>query len=115
MYGWKPEVRDLSPEGVRAVAVVPAQSQWFGGHFPSGPVLPGVAMLALVEETLRVFVGQAAAPPVDVVGFRRVRFRHMVLPGATLQVSVRRAKSENAFDFQVDADGTLACSGTCTV
>jgi 3-hydroxymyristoyl/3-hydroxydecanoyl-(acyl carrier protein) dehydratase len=115
MCGWKPVVRDLGPDGVRAVTVAPAQSQWFAGHFPSGPVLPGVAMLALVEETLRVFVGQSLAPPVDIVGFRRVRFRHMVLPGATLQVSVRRAKSERAFEFQVDADGTLACSGTCTV
>jgi 3-hydroxyacyl-[acyl-carrier-protein] dehydratase len=115
MYGWKLEAHDLGPEGVRAVAVVPAESPWFGGHFPAGPVLPGVAMLALVEETLRVFVGHAVAPPIDVVGFRRVRFRHMVQPGATLQVSVRRAKSERAFEFQVDADGTLACSGTCTV
>ena len=115
MFAWQPAVESIGPDSACVSAAVPAGSPWFGGHFPSEPLLPGVAMLWLVEEALRVFAGKKADPPLDIVGFRRVRFRHPVRPGATLRVTVRRGKSERAFEFQVDVDGTPACSGTCTV
>jgi 3-hydroxymyristoyl/3-hydroxydecanoyl-(acyl carrier protein) dehydratase len=115
MPAWQPTVESVGPDGACVCAVAPAESPWFGGHFPSEPVLPGVAMLSLVEETVRVFVGLTADPPLDIVGFRRVRFRHMVRPGDALRVTVRKGKSERAFEFQVDADGNMACSGTCTI
>ena len=98
-------------DGVRVRTVVTAENAWFEGHFPSDPLLPGIAMLALVEDTLRVF----AASPVDVAVFHRLRFRHILRPGAPLLATVRKAKTEGAFEFVVDADGTLACSGTCMV
>jgi 3-hydroxymyristoyl/3-hydroxydecanoyl-(acyl carrier protein) dehydratase len=112
---WQPTVEAVGPDSACVRAVAPADSPWFGGHFPSEPVLPGVAMLSLVEEALRLFVGPTAGPPPDIVSFRRVRFRLMVRPGDVLRVTVRKGKAEHAFEFQVDSDDKMACSGTCTI
>jgi 3-hydroxyacyl-[acyl-carrier-protein] dehydratase len=115
MTGCQSTVESVGPDGACLRAAVPAESPWFGGHFPSEPVLPGVAILSLVQDTLHVLVGPTDRPSLDIVGFRRVRFRSLVRPGDTLRVTVRKSQVERAFDFQVDAGGKLACSGTCSV
>jgi 3-hydroxyacyl-[acyl-carrier-protein] dehydratase len=115
MAAWQPDVDSVRPDGVSARATAGAESPWFSGHFPADPVLPGVAMLSLVDETVRRFVQGAGAPPRDIVGFRRVRFRHPVRPGDTLRVTVRRGKSNDVFDFEVHVGDKMACSGTCLV
>ena len=37
---------------ITASACVPADSVWYAGHFPGNPILPGIAILALVEEAI---------------------------------------------------------------
>jgi 3-hydroxymyristoyl/3-hydroxydecanoyl-(acyl carrier protein) dehydratase len=115
MSAWQPTVESVDADGACIRVVAPAESPWFGGHFPGAPVLPAVAILSLVEHALGVFAARAGGPPLVVAGLRRVRFRHLVRPESTLRVTVHRAQTDRAFDFQVDADGTASCSGTCTV
>ena len=57
---------------------------WFQGHFPNAPLLPGVAMLAMVEESVGLFWQDAVHPALRIVSFRRIRFRQRVEPGANL-------------------------------
>jgi acyl-CoA synthetase (AMP-forming)/AMP-acid ligase II len=92
--------------------VASPEATWFQGHFADMPLLPGVAMLALVEDSLCHFWPEAGGA--EVTAYRRVRFRQRVEPGANLRVRVRRVEGER-FRFSVELDGVPACSGECTV
>ena len=87
---------------------------WFQGHFPTGPLLPGVAMLALVEESVALFWPDALHPPLKIESFRRVRFRQRVQPGANLRVKVRQSQP-TSLRFSVEMVGVAVCTGECIV
>jgi acyl-CoA synthetase (AMP-forming)/AMP-acid ligase II/3-hydroxymyristoyl/3-hydroxydecanoyl-(acyl carrier protein) dehydratase len=85
---------------------------WFQGHFPSIALLPGVAILALVEESLVRFWGLEGEPVAGILEFQHVRFRRLVKPGDNLRVRVRRTGPRH-FSFSVEVDAFHACTGTC--
>lgn len=94
--------------------VASADATWFAGHFPEAAILPGVALLAFVEDSLRSFWQDAEHPAVEVAGFRRVRFRARVSPGACLRLLVRGGEGDH-LRFSIDVDGVTVCAGECTV
>jgi len=94
--------------GLLARGEVPAGSPWFDGHFPSRPVLPGVAMLHAIIE----LVARGAEPGAGRVELRNVRFRQLTGPGAVLQATVSPPTAEGRRRFELVSDGALACSGT---
>jgi 3-hydroxymyristoyl/3-hydroxydecanoyl-(acyl carrier protein) dehydratase len=87
-------------------------SGWFSGHFEEFPLLPGVALLALASETLK---RQAAENErfLDIIGYSRVRFRRLVLPGEELKISVAAMPNgpEAKLDFQITCQDKLVANG----
>jgi acyl-CoA synthetase (AMP-forming)/AMP-acid ligase II/3-hydroxymyristoyl/3-hydroxydecanoyl-(acyl carrier protein) dehydratase len=100
-------------ELVTHILAVP-EAVWFQGHFPGGPLLPGVAMLAMVDESVAHFWPDDLHAPVWIEGFRRVRFRQRVELGANLRVRVHRVQPDS-LRFSVDVGGLAACTGECHV
>lgn len=94
--------------------VVHAEADWFAGHFSGRPLFPGVAMLALVEESIELFWPSRGEGALEVTAFERIRFRQMVGPGATLRVRVHRRQPDR-LHFAVESDGRTACTGACSV
>jgi 3-hydroxyacyl-[acyl-carrier-protein] dehydratase len=94
---------------IRASACFGAGSPWFDGHFPGDPILPGIALLALVCDTLA-----AAGGGLRLAGLRRVRFKQVVRPGDRLEISVspKSGGGEASFSFRVQVAGAAVCSGT---
>ena len=88
---------------------IPAASPWFDGHFPNNPVLPGVAMLCMVQDLLR-----KSTPQVMVKGFSRVRFRHIVRDNANIHVRIvpKANHGTNRYLFEITGNACLICSGT---
>lgn len=74
---------------------VPADADWFRGHYPGQPVTPGVLLVehALQSGALlvsRALAGFDAADGVPVVTkLEGARFRQLVLPGATVETTVK--------------------------
>lgn len=109
------EIRDVDflPAGeVRSRGVTAPDSPWFSGHFPDNPILPGIAQLSMILETLR-----SVDETVRVNGVRRVRFKQVLRPGDSLDIMVKPSpgKNEGAWIFQIRAGGEIACSGIMTV
>lgn len=88
------------------------ESGWFSGHFEEFALLPGVALLALASETLK---RQAAENEriLDIIGYSRVRFRRLVLPGEELCISVAAMPNghEAKLDFQITCQDKLVANG----
>jgi 3-hydroxyacyl-[acyl-carrier-protein] dehydratase len=111
-------IDELEP-GVRAVGVknVSANEEFFQGHFPDFPVMPGVliveamaqvgavAMLSLEENRGRIAL---------FAGIDKLRFKRQVRPGDTLRMecTITRQRGPLGFGEAKAFVGTeLACSG----
>jgi 3-hydroxyacyl-[acyl-carrier-protein] dehydratase len=111
---WHRISRDRGPSDATVVIRVSAASEslWFSGHFPGNPILPGLAILAMVKEAI---LGEEALQGrrIQVLGVRRVRFRLPVKPDDTLTLSFSRSRQEGnlSYTFQVFLEAKAVCSG----
>lgn len=95
-----------------ASAGVPVDSPWYVGHFPGTPLLPGVAILALVEEAISEAEGREGRK-VSITALGRVRFRLPVRPDDRMTMEIAREKKNGGFAycFSIFLSGELACTG----
>lgn len=103
----------MTPEGrFESTVRFEASSQWFSGHFDECPVLPGVALLALVEETVKR-QGREKGNRVVVSGFSRVRFKRLVFQDEELHISVAAMTfgTEASLDFHITCRGKTVARG----
>ncbi|HYI23914.1 MAG TPA: 3-hydroxyacyl-ACP dehydratase FabZ [Thermomicrobiales bacterium] len=111
-------VIELTP-GERAVAVknVTANEEFFLGHFPDYPVMPGVLIVEAIAQTGAVAMlsqpgneGQVAL----FAGIDNVRFKRQVIPGDTLRFEVELGKIRRNIGTGTGVatvDGEIACRG----
>ena len=97
---------------ITASARVTADSVWYAGHFPGNPILPGIAVLALVEEAI-LAAELDEKRQVIITGIGRVRFRLPVKPDdrMTLKIARERKKGGLTYEFSVCVAEELACTG----
>ena len=95
-----------------AAASVPADSIWYSGHFPGTPLLPGIAILALVKEAISE-AELREGKQVVMTGVGRVRFRLPVKPDDRMVIEIVREKKGAgfAYGFSVFLSEELACTG----
>ncbi|MBI5232094.1 MAG: 3-hydroxyacyl-ACP dehydratase FabZ [Coriobacteriales bacterium] len=106
-------------EGKSAVGIknVTANEEFFQGHFPDFPVMPGVLIVEALAQ-----VGAVALLSVDDFkgrialfgGIDKVRFKRQVRPGDRLRLEVEISKMRGPIGFgsaKATVDGELACSG----
>lgn len=93
------------PCGLALKLRVPATLDWFRGHFPHCPILPGVVQVAWA-----VFYGEqhfGFDPAVErVVG---LKFLRVIRPGAELDLELEWSDSERALGFRF-SEGESTCS-----
>jgi 3-hydroxymyristoyl/3-hydroxydecanoyl-(acyl carrier protein) dehydratase len=104
-----------SANHLTASASVPADSVWYAGHFPGTPLLPGIAILALVEEAISEAEFREGRA-VMMTGVSRVRFRLPVRPDDRMVIQISREKRNGGFTygFSVFLSEELACAGFFT-
>ncbi|MDI6742728.1 MAG: MaoC/PaaZ C-terminal domain-containing protein [Smithella sp.] len=98
---------------IRAVAEVPVDSEWFSGHFPGEPILPGIALIHMVEQAI-IQEAQARGISLQVRTLKRVKFLRPVRPGSTLWIGVNIENNQNnfMFSFKVMEKENIVCSGS---
>jgi len=106
------EVNSTTPNKIEALAYVPTDSSWFLGHFPNEPILPGIALINLVQQAI---IEDAAVRSEEIIfeALKRVRFTGPVRPGESLKVNINReeAGQEILFAFKVTHEENIVCSG----
>jgi 3-hydroxymyristoyl/3-hydroxydecanoyl-(acyl carrier protein) dehydratase len=99
------------PGSTRALMLT-ADAIWFDGHFPNDPILPGVAQIQLVLETVNATLGTACR----IKSLKRIRFRTMIRPGDRFEVKTQAATGRaGTFQFCITLDDNIACTGTIVV
>ncbi|HSQ68917.1 MAG TPA: 3-hydroxyacyl-ACP dehydratase FabZ [Steroidobacteraceae bacterium] len=111
-------------KSLRALKNVTANEQYFVGHFPGRPVMPGVLMLEAMAQSagLLAFLTANVYPDENVTfyfaGIDKARFRRPVIPGdqliltATLQ---RRIRTIWKFATVAEVEGEEVCSAEMMV
>jgi len=114
-------ITEVEP-GVRATGIkqVTFNEWFFQGHFPGQPVMPGVLMveaLAQVGAVALLSQPQYAGRIVYFAGIDGVRFRRVVTPGDTLQLTVTLSKMRGRVGKgrgEAHVDGQVAAEGEFT-
>lgn len=105
-WSQEPVVLDWRETGTELSAkmVFPPDSEFFKGHFPDFPVLPGVAQLYVLWR----FAGRAFGDFPAAAVYRRLKFQRIILPGREVTLEVSR-RGEVSFEF------SFSCaSGPCS-
>ncbi len=96
---------------MRREIAIPEDSLWFQGHFPGDPLLPGIAQLHLVVETIQSALGEKRC----LTALKRVRFKRVIRPEETMAIAVEPLpNAPDTFRFQLTVAGENACSGLMT-
>ncbi len=110
-------VSDDSAVGIKNVSI---NENYFQGHFPRRPVMPGVLIIETMAQTAAVLVVHTlgAASAGKLVYFMSVdsaRFRRPVVPGDQLRVHVKKKQRRlSVWKFEAEAtiDGRVVAEAT---
>ena len=97
-------------KSITAIKNVTANEEFFNGHFPHKPVMPGVLIIEAMAQTAAVLVVHTLGPDSEgkLVYFMSVdnaRFRRPVFPGDVLHVHVRKQRNRgNVWKFEGRAE-----------
>lgn len=105
-------------ESILAVKNVTMNENFFQGHFPEQPVMPGVLIIEALAQAGGILAYQTTkTTPKDhlfyLASIESAKFKQMVLPGDTLHLHVHlRGNKANFWRIHGEAfvDGSLACS-----
>lgn len=110
-------VANVSATGIKNVSV---NENYFQGHFPQHPVMPGVLIIESMAQTAAVLVVHTLGPEAQgkLVYFMSVdnaKFRKPVVPGDQMRVHVAKQRSRgNIWKFTAEAkvDGKVVAEAT---
>jgi 3-hydroxyacyl-[acyl-carrier-protein] dehydratase len=114
----------VSGERLVALKNVSVNEEFFAGHFPGRPVMPGVLILEALAQSAGIlcFVTANIYPDENVkfyfAGIDKARFRRPVLPGDQLLLKVtleRRIRSIWKFATVAEVGGEEVCSAEMMV
>ncbi len=111
-------------KSIVAIKNVTANEEYFQGHFPEIPVMPGVLMLEAMAQVSGIlgFITEEKLPADGYIylfaGVDKLRFKRRVIPGDTLTISASIITSKQKiykFACQIHVGEELAASGEIMV
>lgn len=104
------KVQDESEDSLVAISSISSSEEFFQGHFPGNPVVPGVLIVETMAQACQVMLKNSS---LELSKIKRARFREMVKPGDQLVIKVKK-KADSVFTAQAYLDEKVACSAELT-
>lgn len=106
----------LSEDGQAHGRYTARGDEWFfDGHFPGNPVMPGVVQCEIIAQaSCMLFADELKDKTAYYAGIDKVRFRRMVRPGDTLEITAAPLRSKlNVYVIKGEArvNGEMCASG----
>lgn len=110
-------VLELGEDKIKALKNVTANEEFFNGHFPGQPIMPGVLQVeALAQAGAIMLMTQKVDDPGDSLmvftGINKCKFRRQVVPGDQLILEVELGSMRRNFVTMIGkatVDGEVAC------
>ena len=115
------EVVDVvSNERATGIKNVSLEENYFRGHFPARPVMPGVLIIEAMAQTAAVLVvhtlgAESEGKLVYFMSVDNARFRRPVFPGSVLHVRVAKQRNRGnvwKFEAQAKVDNKVVADAT---
>lgn len=118
-------VTELTPhESIRAYKNVTFNENFFQGHFPNAPVMPGVLIIEAMAQAGIVLVVHSFTDDIDkknlvylFTGIEKARFRRPVVPGDKLEIECSNLHKKMQLwkmDAKAYVNGQLVAQATLT-
>lgn len=110
-------VLETTEEKITALKNVTANEEFFNGHFPGQPIMPGVLQVeALAQAGAILLMTQKVENPENSImvftGIKNAKFRKQVVPGDQLKLEVELGQMRRNFVTMTGVatvDGEVAC------
>lgn len=109
-------VLEVDAESIKAYKNVSANEEFFNGHFPGQPIMPGVLQVeALAQAGAIMLMSQSDDPEETLMvftGINKCKFRKQVVPGDQLMLEVELGSKKRNFVTMkgiATVDGKVAC------
>jgi 3-hydroxymyristoyl/3-hydroxydecanoyl-(acyl carrier protein) dehydratase len=86
---------------------IPSDLEYFEGHFPSSPIVPGVVQLKWAIESARQLLGV----PGEVTRMEALKFQQVMLPGAVATLTLKWVAAEGKLHFAFASGAARFSSG----
>ena len=108
-------------KSIHALKNVTFNEEYFSGHFPQSPIMPGVLQIECLAQAAGLLIFYTTNTRADAetnwyyfAGINNARFKRVVEPGDQLHLKVNVSKRRRelwVFEAEATVDDELACSG----